>query len=195
MKIHLLIGNSPLLVLFIYSTTISAQNQQQLDSITERYWDSISHVSHVGESFPVFQNKSLDGRLYSNASLRNKITFINFWFEGCHPCMAEMAALNELYSNFKMNSNFQFLSFTFDPLVVINQVKTKFKIVFPILPVSDSVCVILNLKSGFPTSMVIDREGKIAYFSMGGSTDPQKAKEEILKNIYPIIEKLLAENK
>src|SRR5437868_12101523 len=65
-----------------------------------------------GHSFSSFNAYSETGKLYTKNDLIGKITFINFWFENCLPCISEMNPLNNLYQNFKDEKNFQFLSFT-----------------------------------------------------------------------------------
>ena len=39
-----------------------------------------------------FDGNTVDGSLFSN----NAVTVINFWFNGCKPCVAELSKLNEL---------------------------------------------------------------------------------------------------
>jgi hypothetical protein len=49
----------------------------------------------------------------------------------------------------------------------------------------------LNLNNGFPTSIIVDAQGKIHYIKIGGSSDPIKANEMVLKEFGPIIDSLL----
>ena len=100
--------------------------------------------------------------------LKGKVVLINFWFEGCHPCMTEMPMLNEINKNFKAQKDFLFISFTFDNKEAIQRVKEKFGITFKILSTSQKECGRLNFYSGYPTSIILDRAGVIRYVHGSG---------------------------
>jgi len=42
-----------------------------------------------GKTIPGFNAKAQNGALFTDDDLHSKITFINFWFEACAPCLAE----------------------------------------------------------------------------------------------------------
>lgn len=135
------------------------------------------------KDFEYFRIVATDGKLYTNDSLKNKITFINFWFEGCAPCIAEFDALNNLYEKYKKNKDFQFLSFTFETTGDIIRIAKEYNLEYPILSVGreDIYKLIFNL--GFPTTMLTDKLGKIRYIKCGGSPDKETA-EEIVDSLY-----------
>ena len=170
---------------------------QSDEEITKRFFDSLKMKDTyvIGKDFVPFGNSSLQGKLFTNEDLKNKITVINFWFEACAPCVAETDALNKLYSDFRANNNFQFISFTFDKSDAIKIFTDKNKIQYPIISISRDSCYLLNFKSGFPTTIVTDEKGKIAYYSCGGLIEPELAKEMIKKNVYPILKDLLVKLK
>jgi thiol-disulfide isomerase/thioredoxin len=62
----------------------------------------ISGYQDPGWLFDKFSAGATNGSLFTNDSLKNRVSFINFWFEGCHPCVAEFPALNELYSKYRI---------------------------------------------------------------------------------------------
>jgi thiol-disulfide isomerase/thioredoxin len=116
----------------------------------------------LNKPFPRFTANSADG-LVSNDLLENKVVLINFWFEGCHPCMEEMAMLNALHQELKDNKDFLFISFTFDDDEAIQRVKEKHQPTFGILSTSQMECARLNFKSGYPTTIILDKKGVIRY--------------------------------
>ncbi|MFZ4059157.1 MAG: TlpA family protein disulfide reductase, partial [Ferruginibacter sp.] len=69
----------------------------------------------IGKQFPQFQVISSDLGTFSNADVLNKVAFVNFWFESCPPCIAELEGFNKLFDTLKNNKDFIFVSFTFDP--------------------------------------------------------------------------------
>src|SRR6186713_1068544 len=46
--------------------------------------------SFVGCNFPDFKAKTISGDSISLNKLKGKIVVVNFWFDGCPPCIAEM---------------------------------------------------------------------------------------------------------
>ena len=119
----------------------------------------------------------------SNSNLLNKITIMNFWYEGCAPCIAEMDALNRLYENNKENKKFQFISFCVDDIETIDKNKEKFNIEYTVIPIERTKAYMLNYQSGFPVTIIIDTVGKVIHYSSGGSTDKLKATEKVI-NVY-----------
>ena len=91
--------------------------------------------------------------------------------------MAEMEALNDMHQDFKSNEAFQFLSFTFEKPETIERIRQKYKIEYPIILISVDSCYILNFKGGFPANIISDKKGKLAYYSIGGSTKPGSNKD------------------
>ena len=48
-----------------------------------------------GEPFPQFSERDMDGRRWTNDSVKGRVMVINLWFSGCGPCRAEMPILSE----------------------------------------------------------------------------------------------------
>lgn len=56
--------------------------------------------------FPSFQAKDLDGnKVDSSIFSQNAVTVVNFWFNGCTPCVEELPALNKLNEELKAKCN------------------------------------------------------------------------------------------
>jgi peroxiredoxin len=144
----------------------------------------------IGQPYLTFkltdQNKVVD-----NESLHGKVVFINFWFEGCHPCMVEMEALNELFDMTKNYKNFVFISLTRDNQETLNRVREKFGLNFPVFSASDNECQRLNFGCGYPTSIILDKSGNVKYRHSGGSLKKDEAKEFVLTTLLTEIESLL----
>ena len=137
----------------------------------------------------VLQDKK--GKLYTNTDLIDKITFVNFWFEACAPCIAEMKALETLNKNFKEHKNFQFWSITSENQEEIKRISKKYPMSYPIFSISQDLCYQLNFNRGFPTTIILNRKGEIAFIASGGPTDPVLAEENFKRDIYPIITRLI----
>lgn len=145
----------------------------------------------IGREMNEFKAKSVSGKKYSSKSLQNKITVINFWFEACSPCLAEVEALNDLFEKFSADKKFQFLSFTFDPKESVIKFTTRHNIKYPVIILSNEECSALNFRKGYPGTVITDLSGKIIYYKIGGSIDPEVARTLIEREMYPVIEKEL----
>lgn len=116
----------------------------------------------LNKQFPEFKVDSL-----SNQNLLGHVAVINFWFQACGPCIAEMDGLNRLYDSNKADKNFRFLSFcTDDPETIAKNVK-KFGIEYPVLAISKEKAYELNFDSGFPTTFILNAKGEIIHVSLG----------------------------
>lgn len=144
----------------------------------------------IGKSFPDF-NAKFDGRNITKDSLKGKVVFINFWFEACPPCIAELSALNELQKKFSRNNNFEFLSFTYEKPEKLKFLKKKYHIKYKVASVGSQECYRLNQNNGFPTSIILNRNGIITDLFTGGDTDNVKARNFIISTVYESIEKTL----
>lgn len=148
---------------------------------------------NYGKSVPDFNAVSLTGKRYSRELLEGKVTFINFWFEKCPPCIAEFEALNELYKKYKDNKNFQFLSFTWEKKEKAERIAKQYGLKYPILSINPDCCrtLINHVRGGYPTNLIADRKVKIQFYLNGGPTDPEEAKKWKQILYIPILEELL----
>ena len=100
-----------------------------------------------------------------------------------------MDALEDIYNEFKDNSDFQFLSFSNDPIDITKISVEEYKIPYTVSSISDKESRRLNLNGGFPTTIITDRDGKIIYCKRGGGT----TKEMNFKMLEPA-KKLIKES-
>lgn len=144
----------------------------------------------VGQPYRDFRITN-GSRTIDNQSLRGKVVLINFWFEGCHPCMAEMEALNNLFKKLASDKDFLFISLTWDNTETIKRVKEKYDLAFEVYTASIKECQRLNFGCGYPTSIVLDKSGIVKYRKSGGSIKTEEANEFIEKTLLPEIQNLL----
>lgn len=184
-----------ILLLGLLVANINSLSQPHLKSDTakQRYFSPWGHQD-INREFPFFSASDQNGVFYTTDSLKKKITFINFWFEGCMPCLAEKEALDSIYRKYSINERFRFLSFTFESPERIAAFVKKDKIGYPILYISRSKINGLNFEHGFPVSMVVDDKGFIRYIVSGGFQERQKAEERVYSHYTKEIERILNEN-
>lgn len=178
MKINLFI------VALLFYIPLLGQTEEE-----QRFLDTLAMDGSylVGQSFPSFEITSVDGKQFSNESVKKKWIFINFWFEDCPPCIAELQALNELYADFCHREDFELISISFETPDTIKEWTINNSIKFPICHLQMDDLVRLNFRKGFPTNILIDKDGNIAAIQIGGSRDPEKACGAFKLKFYPIL--------
>jgi len=164
-----------LLMTIVYSTVLFSQNDFAAYFHKQ---DSIFQLN-TGKLYPAFSVVSLEGKRITEKELTGKVTIINFWFQYCEPCVAEFDALNDLYLKFKDNAAFRFISFTSDSSDESKESVEKYKLAFPVCPVSQQECYRLNMNQGFPTTIIIDKAGRMAFLKSGGNTEKDNVLQQI----------------
>jgi thiol-disulfide isomerase/thioredoxin len=143
----------------------------------------------IGKPMPGFIAKSITGDIIEMIKLKGKIVVINFWFIDCHPCIAELPALNKLVEEYN-GKNIEFLAMTWEtPKRIYEDFFSKYKLDFTIIPV-DRNEIDKIVASGYPTTFIIDRQGIIKTAWNGGRTD-EKAVTGFYEKAKPIIDELL----
>ncbi len=132
----------------------------------------------IGKTLPEFNAVSREHGAFGNNHLKNKIVLLNFWFIGCHPCEAEMPLLNQLYEEYR-DKEFLLLSFSRDDEAQLQEFLKETKVNFPIVPNASSIITkTFNLKSGYPTTIILNRKGEVVEYKAGGPLE-----EEALKKV------------
>jgi thiol-disulfide isomerase/thioredoxin len=168
-----------LLILFLASPALQAQSRLELVK---------GYV--MGRLYPDFEIKKGKEKI-SVQSLKGKVVFINFWFDSCPPCRAEMRGLDSLYNTLKDSATLEFISMTFEDNPTIKWVRKKRKVSFPMYSISAQECQRLSFGCGYPTNIILDKAGAVRYINAGGFRDATKATQYIMEVIKPKIVELL----
>jgi thiol-disulfide isomerase/thioredoxin len=143
----------------------------------------------IGKPFPPFSITNGIVQL-NNENLIGKTVYINFWFAACAPCMREMPAVNELYEKYKSDTNFVFLSITFEVAEKINTVKQKQQIKYNVFSVPHQDCMRLNISRTYPANIVLDKRGIVRFYDTGAGIF---IKRNFKRKIYRQIDNCLKE--
>ncbi|MDX5340473.1 MAG: TlpA family protein disulfide reductase [Cyclobacteriaceae bacterium] len=124
--------------------------------------------------------KDLDGNLVDLQDYRGKVLFINLWASWCGPCRAEMPHISELYKKVQNQPDLAFL------MIGIDQEFAKSKDFisgkswsFPVVHASYGLNSSLQSQS-IPTTLVVDKEGKIVFYQEGMSNFNTQEFQEFL---------------
>ena len=130
----------------------------------------------VGAVMPPYQATKLDGSPFDLTAERGKVVFLNLWATWCNPCRAEVPVLATIHEKYAARG-FEVVGVSIDesgadvvkPYVQANAVH------FPIvLDPGQRIAQILQTTM-LPTSIVIDRKGKIIWRHVGALLGPDAA--------------------
>ena len=145
----------------------------------------------VGCDAPSFDLMTLQGRRLKSSDLKGKIVVLNFWYTGCAPCVAEMPALNRLFSEYA-NDKIEFIALAQDNTEKIKSFLAHHQFSFQIVAATNYLNDRFCLINGWPMNMIIDQQGVVRYVSTGGYVD-ERANTAAYGAMKPVIEKLLVE--
>lgn len=134
---------------------------------------------------PDFNLKDQYGVVHSLENYKGKVIFLNFWATWCPPCKKEMPDIENIYKEYGENKK---------DVVILgvnsekeNEVKKFLKdkgYTFPTVIDENSEVMRKYFIQAFPTSFVIDKEGNVYGYVMGGLT-----KEQIKQVIEEVLSK------
>src|SRR5580704_5664069 len=120
-----------------------------------------------GTAAPPFQLPAAAGSPVGLADLKGQVVLINFWASWCGPCRQEMPVLEQLYKKYKP-AGFTLLGVNVEPKSADAMGFLKATPVsFPILFDPDSKVSQLYAVPGMPSTVILDRTGKVRYVHQG----------------------------
>ena len=116
---------------------------------------------------PDFTLRGADGRNVRLDELRGQVVLVNFWATWCGPCREEMPRLDALYQKYR-KSGFVLLGVNVDddPKTALATL-AKLNVTFPVLFDSDKKVSKLYDLNTMPSTIVIDRDGKMRFLHRG----------------------------
>ena len=111
---------------------------------------------------PQFSATTLEGTKIDTASLRGKITVLDFWFIACPPCRAERPKLNDIVAEF--GDRVRFVGFALDKSDALKVYQAATPLNYEIVPESESIARAFGVPT-YPNHMIIDRSGNIVWLA------------------------------
>jgi cytochrome c biogenesis protein CcmG, thiol:disulfide interchange protein DsbE len=139
----------------------------------------------VGDSFPDLKSFKLEGTLPS--SLAGKVVFVDFWASWCNPCRESFPVLNELSKKYAdrglviVGVNLDESKADMDRF--LKEHPAQFTVV---RDASESVVKKLAIRT-FPSSYIIDGQGKVHFVHSGFHGD--KTKKQYIEEIESLLGK------
>ena len=146
-------------------------------------WVGSAESASVTAPAPNFTLKSLAGKNIKLSELTGNVVLVNFWASWCGPCRQEMPLLNAIHKKYAP------LGFTVLGINVEEQVAnarsfiTERPVDFPILLDAKNQVSKLYHVVAMPTTVVIDRDGKIRFIHQGYQAGDEVKYRKMVKTL------------
>jgi peroxiredoxin len=120
-----------------------------------------------------FELASLDGGNVSLSDYQGQIIIMNMWATWCPPCRAEMPGLERFYQTYKSDGVVVLAVNGREPVNTVRPFIESNNFTFPVLMDFDGTVGIQYAARSFPTTYVIDRNGRIQHVKVGEITEAE----------------------
>ncbi len=132
---------------------------------------------------PDFTLKSAEGRNLRLQEQRGQVVLVNFWASWCGPCRQEMPHLNRLYDKYRA-SGFTLLGVNIDDDAKHGAATAaKWGLKFPVLLDADKQVTKLYDLGAMPSTVLIDRDGKVRFLHRGYREGVEEAYERQIREL------------
>lgn len=133
----------------------------------------------VGDFAPDFELLTLEGETVRLSDYRGQRVFVNFWATWCPPCRAEMPDMQKLYAEQDVPVEILAVNLTSTEKNKENvkNFVADFDLTFSILMDTNSAVADKYKVQAYPTSYMIDSEGRISFVAPGAMNQELMARE------------------
>ena len=132
---------------------------------------------------PDFTLKSAEGRNLRLQEQRGQVVLVNFWASWCGPCKQEMPHLNRIYDKYRA-SGFTLLAVNIDDDARHGAATaSKWGLKFPVLLDAEKNVTRLYDLGAMPSTVLIDRDGKVRYLHRGYREGVEEAYERQIREL------------
>jgi len=133
-------------------------------------------VSLVGKPAPDFALRDLEGREVKLGELRGKVVLLDFWGTWCGYCREALPSI-ELLHRAGENRGLAVLGVDAEAPELAREYAAKYGYTFPTLADPHDAVAARYHVAAWPTTVLIDREGNVAYLEEG--MEPQKLRDAL----------------
>lgn len=136
----------------------------------------------TGMQLDEFSCNDFDETVWDNKRISGKVTVINVWYSGCGPCLAEMPIISKWKEDFP---DVNFLSVDYEKKEKMQQIVERRGFTWTHLYGDRyfTTWVVTNTTdSGFPLTIVVDKDGVIRHVVHGTDDEKRAAVVEAIKN-------------
>jgi peroxiredoxin len=137
---------------------------------------------------PAFKGITLDGKTVDFADLRGKVVVLNLWFINCPNCIEEIKLLNQVVDDYKDNKDVVFIGLASNTKPDLEKFLKKNPFKYQIIPNAGQFMLFKygvagkngEYHLGYPTHVVVDKEGRIV-LKIEGIKGVEAVKNELKK--------------
>jgi len=130
---------------------------------------------------PDFTLTGLDGKRYTLSSFQGKVVLVDFWASWCRPCRTMIPHAVELYNRYK-NQGLMILGVGLDDEASLRKFVAQTPISYPVLIGTAQTGRTYGV-SAIPTSLVLDKQGNIAFRHTGFYPGMESTLEDEIKGL------------
>ncbi len=136
--------------------------------------DYSKDVYKLGSIVKDFSVTDVNGKTYKISELlkENKAVILNFWFIGCGPCKMEFPYMQQAYAEYKDSIEILAINPYDGTDTTVKNYANEMGLTMPMFSCGDEWAKMFRI-SAYPTTMVIDRYGMIAFMHTGSITDKE----------------------
>ncbi|MCH8327452.1 MAG: TlpA family protein disulfide reductase [Candidatus Marinimicrobia bacterium] len=146
----------------LWLVTVAAWGQQSTAATNDRNDVNVSQLVATSFNYSPFNPATVDG----------KIVLLDFWATWCSPCLAAFPALKALQDKFG-DDNFQLISIALysGDAEQLGWIKDEYQLTHTMLVGDANVPIVYDI-IGFPTYLLMDRDGRLLRRYVGDFDDP-----------------------
>jgi peroxiredoxin len=139
----------------------------------------------VGRPMPEFKLKDADGQTVRPVDYKGKVVLLDFWATWCGPCKIEIPWFMDFERQFK-DQGFAVVGVSMDEdgWAAIKPYVQNMKMNYRVLLGDDNVSTAYGGLDSLPTTLLIDRDGKIASVHVGVSQGKEEFKNAIVQLLH-----------
>lgn len=126
----------------------------------------------VGSMMPAYSAQTLDGKPFDLASERGQVVLLNLWATWCGPCRYEIPELQKMHDQYGARG-FKVIGVSLDDTGAdtVRQFVSEHKMTYPIVLDAEGKLANIFQTSVIPTTVLIDRNGKIVWKELGAISE------------------------
>ena len=166
------------------ATTTAAPQQPEATTTTQEppQTAATDASTEVGAAMPAYQAKMLDGSTFDIGKEKGNVVFLNLWATWCGPCRYEIPALQAMHDKYH-GDGFKVIGISLDESGsdAVKAFAAEKKMTYPIAIDADGNLASLFHTTVIPTSVLIDREGRIVWKKYGAIIGEEKSLDGALQ--------------
>jgi cytochrome c biogenesis protein CcmG, thiol:disulfide interchange protein DsbE len=138
--------------------------------------------TEVGSAMPAYSAELLDGKTFDVANEKGHVVFLNLWATWCGPCRFEIPELEKMHTKYA-SKGFKVVGVSLDEggKEQVQQFISSNNMTYPVALDPEGKLASLFQTTVIPTSVLIDRKGKIVWKKFGALTGPDDSLDRAMQ--------------